>query len=164
MSRTSVTRTIILLLASSDRPHDLLPIIHSSREPIEDPSVHIRYHTHPVPHSQLLRLIYLQHQQGNVLTCVHWPKLSVMLVSNRSLSQMVMTRQVYDDEEPPSFRRHSSRGDSYPLSYDREVPSGQGYNMYPRPHHLGSQDSRREHSENDEIPNKTRSRIPVAVS
>ncbi|CZR53312.1 uncharacterized protein PAC_03190 [Phialocephala subalpina] len=86
--------------------------------------------------------------------------MSAIMIPNRMLPQMVAQRYYEDDE--PSFRRYSSRGHGYPLSHDRDLPSGPGHNVYSRSH-MGSQDSRNgdHHSENEEIP-RARSRIPVA--
>jgi hypothetical protein len=68
----------------------------------------------------------------------------------------------FTDDEEPSFRRYNSRGQGYPLSHDRELPSG----SYGGPRDLlSNHDSRGgKHAPEPDHNSRPRSRIPVAVS
>jgi hypothetical protein len=67
----------------------------------------------------------------------------------------------FTDDEEPSFRRYNSRGQGYPLSHDRELPSG----PYSGPRDLlSNHDSRGGNHAPEPDNSRPRSRIPVAVS
>ena len=82
--------------------------------------------------------------------------------------QMVQVHRYFDEEET-AFRRYSGRGHGYPISHDRELPSGPSHGPYGG-HHRHHQQSAHDNRAGGQSPEQeannanTRRRIPVAVS